>query len=373
MIDHQQQLQRLQSGFRSTVFDGLYTDSVEQRAIALDNVVNLVRGWASISFARQSSSIVATPGEETELLLRHHLLIILRMSINCPFSDVRQRFAALLLELRQSNVRVPRPIHESPSFFIAKDRLVRLGEESPLARRVMTSGFIASGRFSNVFRLMIYFPSFLERFFATFHRAMRLQGPLPRHWRNYIAIMGACQHKCQYLASLQQQEFLQNGGDPVWLQGLDKAPLKLQALAQLNTLLAHQPWRVTKDHVSSLIRGPGGGDSNWSKSELVQAMVVLTSFHSLASFVLGCGVTPEIDMAGGAADDDNGVIPDDRLSVNIFENEEIEEYTAELLQRLKSKNRYEKEEAAELTAARQEVFQNCDTKESKQRELIVNL
>jgi hypothetical protein len=274
----------------------------------------------------------------------------------------------LLGELRQQpgcQLRIPKPIHESPSFFISKDRLVRFGEESPLARRVMESGFISNGRFSNVFRLMIYFPSFLERFFATFNRTMRLPGPLPRHWRNYIAIMGACQHKCQYLVSLQRQEFLQNGGDPNWLQGLQMAPQKLQALAQLNTLLAHQPWRVTKEHISTLIRGPGGGDSNWSKSELVQAVVVLTTFHSLASFVLGCGVTPEIDMIGGSVDDESAVIPDERLSVSsAFESEEIEEYTAELLQRLKSKNRYEEESTESTTMARQEVFQSCDTKES---------
>lgn len=41
------------------------------------------------------------------------------------------------------------------------------------------------------------------------------------------------------------------------------------------------------------------GENSWSLAELVQALVLLTHYHSLASFVFGCGINPEEDQDGG--------------------------------------------------------------------------
>lgn len=41
------------------------------------------------------------------------------------------------------------------------------------------------------------------------------------------------------------------------------------------------------------------GEDNWSMSELMQAVVLLIHFHSLSSFVYGCGVNPEADHPNG--------------------------------------------------------------------------
>ena len=38
---------------------------------------------------------------------------------------------------------------------------------------------------------------------------------------------------------------------------------------------------------------------NWSMSELMHAIVLLAHFHSLASFVFGCGIASEIDHPDG--------------------------------------------------------------------------
>ena len=38
---------------------------------------------------------------------------------------------------------------------------------------------------------------------------------------------------------------------------------------------------------------------NWSLAELIHAVVLLTHYHSLASFTFGCGITPEIHCDGG--------------------------------------------------------------------------
>lgn len=72
-------------------------------------------------------------------------------------------------------------------------------------------------------------------------------------------------------------------------------------------------------------------------------------------------------MIGGNVDNVRDVIPDNDDGdnrgggVKKFEAEELEEYTAELLQRLKkNKDSLDKEEIVPQS----EVFQSCDTKES---------
>ena len=47
------------------------------------------------------------------------------------------------------------------------------------------------------------------------------------------------------------------------------------------------------------MQGSDDCQDNWSMSELMHAIVLLAHFHSLASFVFGCGVTSETDHPDG--------------------------------------------------------------------------
>lgn len=49
--------------------------------------------------------------------------------------------------------------------------------------------------------------------------------------------------------NLHVNDFLHVGGDPKWLNGLENAPQKLQNLGELNKVLAHRPWLITKEHI----------------------------------------------------------------------------------------------------------------------------
>lgn len=40
-------------------------------------------------------------------------------------------------------------------------------------------------------------------------------------------------------------------------------------------------------------------EHGWSLAELIHAVVLLTHYHSLASFTFGCGISPEIHCEGG--------------------------------------------------------------------------
>lgn len=68
-----------------------------------------------------------------------------------------------------------------------------------------------------------------------------------------LILQAAARHQCSYLVNLHVNDFLQVGGDPKWLNGLDGAPQKLQQLGELNKILAHRPWLLTKEHIE--VRG----------------------------------------------------------------------------------------------------------------------
>lgn len=158
-----------------------------------------------------------------------------------------------------------------------------------------------------------------------------------------LTLQAAARHQCSYLVNLHVNDFLQVGGDPKWLNGLDEAPRKLQPLGELNKILAHRPWLLTKEHIEvsgrarsegcsrSCVKAaaatPARGDTgdlcsaadsetscfffenvqqlvkaeehSWSLAELIHAVVLLTHYHSLASFTFGCGIMPEIHSDGG--------------------------------------------------------------------------
>ncbi|KAM8977420.1 sestrin-2 [Pelodytes ibericus] len=147
----------------------------------------------------------------------------------------------------------------------------------------------------NVAAVMSLHPEYLRTFWNTHHQLLRMDGALSLQERHYVAIMASARHQCAYLLSLHSSCFLKVGGDPRWLQGLQYAPLRLRILSELNRFLAHRPWLITKEHIALLLR-PRGRQS-WSMSELIHALVLLTHFHALCSFILGCGIrTPEAQV-----------------------------------------------------------------------------
>lgn len=139
--------------------------------------------------------------------------------------------------------------------------------------------------------LMAYHPAYQGPFLKTQNFILESDGPLPYDQRRYIAIMAAARHNCSYLVNLQREAFLSQdvSGDKSWLQGLHCIPKKLRDLDEINKILAHRPWLITKEHIERLTKGK----NNWSLSEVVQAIVILAHFHALSSFVFGCGINAE--------------------------------------------------------------------------------
>lgn len=159
--------------------------------------------------------------------------------------------------------------------------------------------FLQNNRLDHITQEMGYHPTYLDIFLRTQHFILRGDGPLPYDYRHFIAIMAAGRHQCSYLINQQKQEFLLQGGDHNWLRGLTHIPQKLRDLYEINKILAHRPWLLTKTHIQKLTKG----SDSWSLAEVVHAIVLLTHFHSLSSFVFGCGVNEELEAK---AESENG-------------------------------------------------------------------
>ncbi|XP_069582342.1 sestrin-1 isoform X1 [Ranitomeya imitator] len=197
-------------------------------------------------------------------------------------------------KVKELSVRIPRPAGQGPSRFIPEEEILQVGMEDE--NMVLADAFADMGRLDNVALVMVFHPQYLESFLKTQHYLLQMDGPLPACYQHYIGIMAAARHQCSYLVNLHVNDFIQSGGDQKWLNGLENAPLKLRNLGELNKLLAHRPWLITKEHIEKLLKT---GEHSWSLAELIHAVVLLAHYHSLASFTFGCGISPEIHGDSG--------------------------------------------------------------------------
>ncbi|XP_043543032.1 sestrin-1 isoform X1 [Chiloscyllium plagiosum] len=284
-------------------WDGLCSRDANLREVALDGVRQLVLSLSEKAGPTNGKPPPPAPGHGPAAAalrplngLDHHLVRLLVLSQRCPFSDVRDKCGAILQAVQEMGVRIPRPLGQGPSEFIPEKEIIQLGREDAETRLLFIEAFATLGHLDNITLLMGFHPRYLDSFLKTQHYLMQVDGPLPYHYRHYIAIMAAARHQCSYLVNIHVNDFLQVGGDPKWLAGLDSAPLKLQVLSEVNKILAHRPWLITKDHIEKLLKAEEHG---WSLAELVHVVVLLTHYHSLASFTYGCGINPEIHCDGG--------------------------------------------------------------------------
>ncbi|CAG8707500.1 14589_t:CDS:2 [Acaulospora morrowiae] len=313
--------------FNVAFYGGLWDKSFEKRKETLETIENTINGWVNSSprFGTRNpdaersptntpQSDLSTPevasdlndgiAEEAERSLELHLLTILRMSINCPFADVRNRFKVLLGKLTSNRVSVPSPVYPFPSLYISPKEMYTLEWDKPSegiipdvdVRDSMVKTFVETGRLNNYDQVLSYFPTFTLKFQNAYKELTKSHnGVHPESLRYYIGIMAASQHRCQYLVSHLKNEYLAANGDPEWLKGLQYAPDKIKKIAKINSILAHQPWSLESDHISELCRG----DATWKIEEIIHIIVLLSTFHSMCSYVLCCGIVPECDSIGG--------------------------------------------------------------------------
>jgi len=265
-----------------------YTENFFKKILTADEEIRNVN-LKSILLALEESRSSESP--EQKKLFIVHLPQVVYFSKEAPFPDIRAACKEFLHRTKAAGYQVKEE-DDVVSIFFPPEDIVPIDTEDEVLLRIFRDRFLMTGRVSHLARILAWHPGYLERFSKTIDFIMRDSGPLPLSWRNYLAILGASRHRSEYIISLQEQEFLWNGGDPQWLKGLDYIPQKLVNILELNALLAHQPWLITKDHLSKLLKGADA----WSISELVQAIIILTTWRSIASMALSLGLTPETDV-----------------------------------------------------------------------------
>ncbi|KAK7807708.1 hypothetical protein U0070_010923, partial [Myodes glareolus] len=186
-------------------------------------------------------------------------------------------------------IRVSQPLTRGPSAFIPEKEVVQ-ADTVDERTNFLVEEYSTSGRLDNITQVMSLHTQYLESFLRSQFYMLRMDGPLPLPDRHYIAIMAAARHQCSYLINMHVDEFLKTGGIAEWLNGLEYVPQRLRNLNEINKLLAHRPWLITKEHIQKLVKT---GENNWSLPELVHAVVLLAHYHALASFVFGSGINPE--------------------------------------------------------------------------------
>ncbi|XP_012599374.1 sestrin-3 [Microcebus murinus] len=192
---------------------------------------------------------------------------------------------------KDKRIRVSQPLTRGPSAFIPEKEVVQANTVDERTN-FLVEEYSTSGRLDNITQVMSLHTQYLESFLRSQFYMLRMDGPLPLPYRHYIAIMAAARHRCSYLINMHVDEFLKTGGIPEWLNGLEYVPQRLKNLNEINKLLAHRPWLITKEHIQKLVKT---GENNWSLPELVHAVVLLAHYHALASFVFGSGINPERD------------------------------------------------------------------------------
>ncbi|GCB69385.1 sestrin-3-like isoform X1 [Scyliorhinus torazame] len=203
-----------------------------------------------------------------------------------------------VLRKQDKDARVPPPTTTGPTAFIPEKEIAQDNPVDGHANLLFLEEYSTTGHLDNVTRIMGLHPQYLESFLRTQYYILRMDGPLPFEYRHYLAIMAAARHQCSHLVNTHVNELLQVGGDGEWLNGLEYVPQKLKNINEVNKILAHRPWLITKEHIKKLLKT---GENSWSLAELVHAVVLLAHYHALASFVFGSGINPEMDQDRTAA------------------------------------------------------------------------
>ncbi|KAM4701208.1 sestrin-3 [Discoglossus pictus] len=262
-----------------------------------------------------------------------------------------------------------------PSAFIPENEFGQANDVDKCIERLVEE-YCTSGRLDNITKVMSLHPQYLESFLRTQFYMLRMEGPLPYHYRHYIAIMASARHQCSYLINMHVDEFLNTGGSSEWLNGLEYVPQRLKNLNEINKLLAHRPWLITKEHIQKLVKT---GENNWSLAELVHAVVLLAHYHALASFVFGSGINPERDpdTSNGfhqvvknkfcACDLANDNVDNTCLTSNNVQNVDYESEIELLMERMKKL-----QEEREDEEASQEEMATRFEKEKKESLLVVS-
>ena len=142
-----------------------------------------------------------------------------------------------------------------PALFLRNSQTFKLPPDcNEEMKEIFQTHFVNFGRISNLDIALSILPNldYYEVSRKLFYSLMiENNGPLSYEWRYYLALMAASRYDCDILIKLLEVQFQLYDADTSWLRsGLSAAPPKLSKITKLNSLLAHQPWKITPKIIS---------------------------------------------------------------------------------------------------------------------------
>jgi hypothetical protein len=145
-------------------------------------------------------------------------------------------------------------LKEFKSEIIHHNSMYNDNQESLITDEIIKSIGGTHGRLFLFEQFFLWFNDYFKHYLKTMNCILKGDGLLPKTWRYYIAIMAASTMKSDYMLKLMEENFLELGGDENWLvYGLDLVPEKLSKLSKINSLLAHQPWKIRTEDIKVLL------------------------------------------------------------------------------------------------------------------------
>lgn len=155
-------------------------------------------------------------------------------------------------------------IRQCPDFSIESVTDPYFGEEVPL-KSLLDDIFYTHGRVRPHERILCWFPKYLEYFLNTQNvmigKSKAESKTLSIEDKLFLAIMAVSCYRCEYLLSILEEQFVQQGGNLEWLaNGLAKVG-NLSKFANLNEILAFKPWLLNGMMIEKLLEKDDAGFS----------------------------------------------------------------------------------------------------------------
>lgn len=240
------------------------------------------------------------------------------MAGQCPFVNIASLYEKLIAEMKLQTKRLSNIVEGRKSMYFPENSLPNLKSvirslsaggslnNILLMKSLSKQGFLFllkdifrfyHGRIPKSEQLLVFYPDVMEKVFKVHRQIMLDDGPLPLDWRYFIAISAVSCYQCEYLYYLLLGEFEEAGGNVDWLNNEKNVlPEKLRCILDIIYGFAYSPWTFYKEKknvISSLVKGT---NSTWTRQEYIQLILIISFYHSYASFVLSMGVMPELDF-----------------------------------------------------------------------------
>lgn len=257
------------------------TDAAKRKRAAEHCVEELIRNLYTQDFA----------------LVRSQIGRVVELANECPFEETRNIFANFLKEynkeFQERNVNVPH-YSDCITYFFAPESELSIYTESEAVREIFEEQFVATGRVSHVTRIMACHPELQEKFLTGLQCLLgnNEMTSLTTNVKHFLGLMGAARWKNAYLLK-QQERFLSENGGADYLNGFTQLPKKLAMLLEFNAKMAEAPWKLCEHDFSVLV----SGEDAWTVSEMVQIIVILSTFRGLAGFIFATGLNEELDYS----------------------------------------------------------------------------